>query len=218
MNESTYPIITSNGAKLTLDTLKEAVECASVDWTMVAFAFGKDATISPFDICLTDFFNSQTWHEVDGFFLEECELWDYKDVPNDKATLFGLAHAISRRAEIDWTYLAKKRGWDTLMKSHLFKAYDKLNLFEASIYRSAMKNGFKLRYKDKGNDGKIRKYWATSTNYGERTFMVVVTFADIDRDVHGMADTIWTSESAYINIEEGTRLRYRKPFRTAYRQ
>ena len=57
-----------------------------------------------------------------------------------------------------------------------------------------------------------------STPYGERTFMVVVTFADIDRDVHGMADTIWTSESAYINIEEGTRLRYRKPFRTAYRQ
>ena len=217
MNETTYPIITSNGAKLTLDILKEAVEFAIVDWTMVAFAFGNNASFSPFDICLADFFNSQKWHEVDSFFLEECDVWDYKGVPDDKTSMYALAHVISRRAEIDWMYLAKKRGWDILMQPYLFKAYDNLNIFEADIYRSAMKNGFKLRYKDKDKDGQIRKYWVTSALYGERTFMVVVTFADIDRNVHGMADTIWTSENAYINIEEGYRLRYHKPFRTAYK-
>lgn len=214
INEATI-ITASNGAKLTLDTLKEAIEDASVNWTMAAFAFEKNAPTTPLDICLNDFFNIEKWHEVDGLFLDAVYFWKQIDPQNDIDICSVLALVIERRAEIEWTYLAKKRGWDNLMHPSHFKEYGRLNPFEAAIYHSAPKNGFKVRQKEKNKDGKTRKYWAVSTLYGGKTFQVVVTFADIDKDVLDMTYTAWTRDDVFVNIEEGKKLKFGKIFRTS---
>jgi len=216
INEATI-ITASNGAAINVDNLKEAIENADVNWTMAAFAYGKEASCySPLDICLDDFFSAEKWHEVDGFFLDAAYYWKQIDPQNDIDICSVLALVIERRAEIEWTYLAKKRGWDNIMHPSFFKPYGKLNPFEAAIYKSAPKNGFKVRQKKKHKDGTIQRYWAVSTLYGGRTFQVVVTFADTDKDVHDMADTGWDSDNVFVNIEEGRKLKFGKILRTSF--
>lgn len=188
------PITASNGDILSIDDLIECVECAEIDWEMARFAFNDENAMTDIDICLLDFFkDQQSWQQVDKYYLEECSF----------SKFHALKRVIERRAGIEWEYLAKKRDWEHVMHENQYKSFCELNPFEKAVYQKAQTRGFRLGYTEHKDNGQKKNYWITNTIMGFFPYEVTVCFAGKDIDVKDSKSNIWTSEKAFIHIEEG---------------
>ena len=201
MTKITHPIITaSNGTKLTVEDLKYAIEGANVNWTMAKFAYRDLEHKTPLDICMADFFRNQSsWQCVDHIFMEDYEFWNKKQ-NDDEDTTNPLIKVIEWRADVEWTYLAKNKGWNHLMTPFTFKQYCKLNLFEKTIYNEALTAGFKYGYSE-FKEGKGVDYWRGRAVFDNRHFLLTAALPN--------SKPSFIDENTFISIDQGKRFRVR---------
>ncbi|OWV09980.1 hypothetical protein [Fibrobacter sp. UWB5] len=188
------PITASNGDILTIDDLIASVDCADVDWEMARFAFSDENVKDELDICLLDFFkDQQSWQQVDKYYLEEYPCCEFH----------ALIRVIERRAKNEWLNQAMMKGWEDVMYEDQYKSFSELNSFEKAVYQKSQARGFRLGYTEHKGNGQKKKNWITDIIMGGLPYEVTVCFVGKGPDVKDTKSNPWTSEKAFIHIEEG---------------